>query len=247
MHLSLSRDSKGTPGDTVVITLRSKDRFDSVGVNRMELIVRFDSTLLRPLVSTNGDTSKQLAVGALLGGWSVEGEIIGAGLLRLVLEARDSTGVIDGTGEMLRIPFATFVTMGDVDTLQMESEIYLDVERANPSCLSWETSAGHVKLEMCGGDNRWIVAGLEKYALEPPHPNPFNPTTEITFALGLDGATRLEILDVIGRTVAVLVDEHLSEGGYRIAWNAGAYPSGLYYCRVTSGTWVQMVSLVLVK
>jgi hypothetical protein len=101
--------------------------------------------------------------------------------------------------------------------------------------------------DTCSLSNRGMILGLEKYALYAPNPNPFNPATEIRFTLGLDGPTRLEILDVTGKQVALLIDDHLSEGDHSITWNSGAYPSGLYYCRLQSGEWSRTVSMLLVK
>jgi hypothetical protein len=83
--------------------------------------------------------------------------------------------------------------------------------------------------------------------LKSPRPNPFNPATEIEFSLGLDGPTRLEVLNVAGERVAVLVDEYMQPGGYAVRWDAGTMPSGLYYVRLTSGVWTQVQSMVLVK
>jgi hypothetical protein len=92
-----------------------------------------------------------------------------------------------------------------------------------------------------------IEIGTANFALDQNRPNPFNPTTSISFSLGLDGPTRLEVFDAEGRAVATLVDAVLTPGTYSVTWDASDQPSGLYYYRLTSGTWSRTGVMSLVK
>ncbi|MCB2203116.1 amidohydrolase family protein [bacterium] len=65
------------------------------------------------------------------------------------------------------------------------------------------------------------------------YPNPFNPTTTITFTVPVDGSVQLTVHDVLGRTLATLVDEHRRAGQYTEQFDAAALPSGTYLCRLT--------------
>ena len=74
------------------------------------------------------------------------------------------------------------------------------------------------------------------------YPNPFNPATKIKFditslALSNTGSSErfvsLKIFDMLGREVVVLVNAKLSPGTYDFDWNASAFPSGLYFCRLS--------------
>ncbi|MBC8146032.1 MAG: T9SS type A sorting domain-containing protein, partial [bacterium] len=85
------------------------------------------------------------------------------------------------------------------------------------------------------------------YALKQNAPNPFNPSTDIQFAVGLDGETTLEVYNAIGNKVATLVDAYLVPGTYSVTWDATSYPSGLYYYRVTSGVWSRTQTMMLSK
>ena len=69
-------------------------------------------------------------------------------------------------------------------------------------------------------------------ALEPNYPNPFNPSTEIPFALPEAAHVTLTLYDVLGRTVAMLVDGPMAAGQHTARWQAHAYPSGLYLARL---------------
>lgn len=73
----------------------------------------------------------------------------------------------------------------------------------------------------------------ERIELEQNRPNPFNPRTTLRFALAKQGPVRLEIIDLAGRRVRVLVDEWLSVGPHVREWD-GRDDSGV---RVASGSY----------
>jgi hypothetical protein len=84
------------------------------------------------------------------------------------------------------------------------------------------------------------------------HPNPFNPATVIRYALPVAGDVKLEIFDVLGRRVAVLVDEYESEGYKSVEWSgkneAGeAVASGVYVYRLKVGDFAQSRKMLLLK
>jgi len=65
------------------------------------------------------------------------------------------------------------------------------------------------------------------------HPNPFNPSTTISYTLPEAGAVQIKIYDILGREVAKLVDEQKSAGKYTVQWNGSNYASGIYFYSVT--------------
>ena len=84
-------------------------------------------------------------------------------------------------------------------------------------------------------------------SLEPNFPNPFNPMTTIPFALEQSGSVTLTVHDMLGRTVAVLVDGVQPAGRHEIAWDAGSHPSGSYVYRLEAGGRTQTRVLTLLK
>lgn len=86
-----------------------------------------------------------------------------------------------------------------------------------------------------------------EYSLYENYPNPFNPTTEIRFALPESAPVSLVIYDVTGREVARLVDGTLAAGYHRVQWEASAMPSGLYLYRLTAGTYTETRRMILMK
>ena len=85
------------------------------------------------------------------------------------------------------------------------------------------------------------------FALEQNYPNPFNPSTEIGFDLNEAGHVSLKVFDVLGREVAVLVDEHLTNGAYRFTFDAAHLTSGTYVYVLSANGERQSASMVLAK
>ena len=84
-------------------------------------------------------------------------------------------------------------------------------------------------------------------ALGPNTPNPFRGQTTILFTLDAPGAVRLEILDVTGRRVALLVDETRPAGQHAAVFDARGLASGVYLCRLRAGATVAARPLLLVR
>jgi len=86
-----------------------------------------------------------------------------------------------------------------------------------------------------------------KFALEQNYPNPFNPKTVISFSIPRAENIKLEVFNLVGQRVRVLVDDHLNAGTYALHFIAKDLPSGIYYYRLTAGEFQQVKKMVLVK
>ncbi len=85
-----------------------------------------------------------------------------------------------------------------------------------------------------------------------PVPNPFNPQTELKFALAQDGLVTLDIYSLRGERLRVLVSESLTAGMHSVAWDGRSgdgrvLPSGVYVARLTAGPVVSVQRLTLVR
>jgi M6 family metalloprotease-like protein len=84
-------------------------------------------------------------------------------------------------------------------------------------------------------------------ALEQNYPNPFNPATVIPFALPEAGHVRIAVFDLLGREVAVLVNGRQEAGYHTSTFDATGLTSGAYFARMTTGSFVKTVRLMLVR
>ncbi|NOS85993.1 MAG: T9SS type A sorting domain-containing protein [Ignavibacteria bacterium] len=92
----------------------------------------------------------------------------------------------------------------------------------------------------------------QKYELLQNYPNPFNPVTKIRFNIpAFVETTRrvvsLRIYDVLGKEIAVLVNENLKPGIYEIDWNAEDIPSGVYFYSLITNEFTQTKKMVVLK
>lgn len=88
---------------------------------------------------------------------------------------------------------------------------------------------------------------MKSYALLQNYPNPFNPTTTIRFEVRSLGFVELKVYDVLGREVEVLVHEVKRAGRYEVKFDASGLSSGVYFCRLTTGTYTSAKKMLLVK
>jgi hypothetical protein len=86
-----------------------------------------------------------------------------------------------------------------------------------------------------------------QYELYQNYPNPFNPTTVISYQLAVNSYVKLKIHDVLGREVAMLVNQDLKAGTYEVTWDASGYPGGVYYYRLLANEFAETKKMVLVK
>jgi hypothetical protein len=87
----------------------------------------------------------------------------------------------------------------------------------------------------------------EVTALHQNFPNPFNPSTKISFDLRSTTRVKLEVLNILGQSVAVLLDDVRSAGSHNIEFNAEKLSSGAYFYRLTTGDVVRVKRMVLMK
>jgi hypothetical protein len=92
-----------------------------------------------------------------------------------------------------------------------------------------------------------ISLSPDKFALNQNHPNPFNPTTSISFNLPAAGQVSLKVFDISGKEVAGLVNNYLEAGRHSINFDASALSSGVYYYKLASGNNVSMRKMLLIK
>lgn len=109
---------------------------------------------------------------------------------------------------------------------------------------------GRIK-EMSAGDSPEIVNDPDavnyKYELNDNYPNPFNPSTTISYELAAAGFTTLKIYDILGKEIATLVNEKQNAGTYMVQWNASSFSSGVYFYKLQTDGFIQTKRMILTK
>lgn len=85
------------------------------------------------------------------------------------------------------------------------------------------------------------------YFISQNYPNPFNPTTKIQFGLHKEGDVKIEIFNVLGEKVKVLLDKYMSPGTYTADFNATNLSSGVYLYKMKINNFVEIKKMILEK
>lgn len=91
-----------------------------------------------------------------------------------------------------------------------------------------------------------------EFKLHQNFPNPFNPVTNIKFQIPATVETSrwdvlLAVYDILGNEIAVLANGKLAPGTYKYTWDASAFPSGVYFYRLTAGDFSNVNKMILLK
>jgi len=86
-----------------------------------------------------------------------------------------------------------------------------------------------------------------EFSLNQSYPNPFNPTTTISYSLAKDTDVMLTIYDALGNEVETIVNEQKTAGYHHINWDASAQPSGVYFYKLTTDGFTDMKKCMFLK
>jgi len=91
-----------------------------------------------------------------------------------------------------------------------------------------------------------------EFKLYQNYPNPFNPVTRIRFDVPkINGyetrSVRLTLYDMFGRELAMLINQELEPGSYKIDLDAAKYPSGLYFYKLVTHGFTDTKKMLVIK
>ncbi|MBN1559862.1 T9SS type A sorting domain-containing protein, partial [candidate division KSB1 bacterium] len=90
------------------------------------------------------------------------------------------------------------------------------------------------------------------YSLSDNYPNPFNPTTSITYTTPIKGQVRLVVYNTLGQAIHTLVDEIVAAGKHTVTWNGAndlgqQMASGVYFYTLETESFYQTKKMMLIK
>lgn len=141
-------------------------------------------------------------------------------------------------------PFATLEAFDGFTTAGAWRLRAIDNEAADTGTIGIFTI--HVTHEASPVDNGG--AGLPtEFAMSPAFPNPFNPSTQITFDVPVTTNAEMKVFNSLGQEVATLFNGQAVAGTHTLYFVADNLPSGLYFAQLTAGSFVSTQKLVLIK
>ncbi|MBK9099300.1 MAG: T9SS type A sorting domain-containing protein [bacterium] len=114
---------------------------------------------------------------------------------------------------------------------------------------AWQNAGNTTNIS---GNENHLPSG---FILSQNYPNPFNPSTKIKYSISSVIANEvkqsqivsLRVYDVLGNEIETLVDEEKSAGTYEITWYAEGLPSGVYFYRLQTGSFIETKKMLLLK
>jgi hypothetical protein len=94
------------------------------------------------------------------------------------------------------------------------------------------------------GDN---IASVTDFSLKQNYPNPFNPKTIISYSVPEESFVTIKIFDLLGREVALLLNERKTQGVYQIEFDASGLSSGIYVYSLSSGNVLLTKKMAVLK
>ena len=148
------------------------------------------------------------------------------------------------------------VAYQDVDTV-IEDEFFVQTYYKGAFSSDENRLAGWSYLSEAGlllsADNNSSTIVADKITLHGNYPNPFNPSTEISFELGQDYKTvELTVFNMVGQSVYEVSMEDMVAGFHRVTWSGSSLdgklvPSGLYLYRISTETKSVIGKMTLLK
>jgi hypothetical protein len=92
-----------------------------------------------------------------------------------------------------------------------------------------------------------VVSVILKYDLAQNYPNPYNPTTLITYSIPTSSNVILKVYNVLGKLITTLVNENQGAGIYKVNFDAGSLSNGVYFYKIQAGNYTAVKKMLLLK
>ncbi len=165
----------------------------------------------------------------------------------------------DGTSQvpyLINSSQTEFITFEDTNSIKLK--VQYSVRQQLGGIMIWEISQDLYSgkqplLETIGETVRELASVVSEptivsnYKLFDNYPNPFNPTTKLSYQLSGVSHVTLRVYDVLGRELATLVDGDKMPGKYEVEFDGGKLSSGVYFYTLAAGNFLQTKKMLLLK
>ena len=109
----------------------------------------------------------------------------------------------------------------------------------------WDSTT--VSFVLADVGNNLIESTPHTFKLNYNYPNPFNPSTKISYSIPKQSIVTLKVYDPMGNEVSTLVSEEKAAGNYEVNFNAKNLSSGIYFYKLQAGNFVETKKMILLR
>jgi len=182
--------------------------------------------------------------------------------VRFYLGDPDNGGTpLVGTGGETEVTTGNLIPSRSYDSVMMDWQVPLSIENfpriyavidpdSDEDEIQEYNNKGYRVLMVSGGVtdiNDDIDILPSDCRLHANYPNPFNATTTIRFSLPSRTAVEMAIYNILGQKVATVAESSYEAGVHQVSWDASAFSSGVYFCRLKTGDYEETRKMLLIK
>jgi len=97
------------------------------------------------------------------------------------------------------------------------------------------------------GGSDITIGTANDYKLYQNYPNPFNPTTKISYKINIEGMVVLQVYNLVGQVIKVLVSEVQAPGRYEVEFDGSEMTSGVYLYKLQINGYTSVKRMTLLK
>ena len=185
----------------------------------------------------------EVQLGGLVLGESDLLNVTGSAKLNGTLKVSLINGFIPAAGDSFVVLNTTSAITDSFVIFDIQSGLYLTIKKKRNNVTIFVDSVGTIS----SLENETDIRTITSYELSQNYPNPFNPSTTIQFALPQAAFVTLEVFNVVGERINLLVSQELNAGKYNYEWNGLTLTSGVYFYRLQAGSFVETKKMILLK
>ena len=159
---------------------------------------------------------------------------VGIGIVDIVFDKNGKLYGLSGTA-------TTNNQLVVIDTTTGAAKVVGDLGKADIQSIALDPDA------VAGVAEKFNGSIPTEFMLAQNFPNPFNPTTTVQFSIPVMSNVLLKVYDVIGREVATLAEGNHAAGVYSVQFDATSYSSGVYYYKLTAGSYSNIKKMLILK
>ncbi|ROL56964.1 hypothetical protein D9V84_05925 [Bacteroidetes/Chlorobi group bacterium Naka2016] len=165
----------------------------------------------------------------------------------LQIHMSSQTQAIKGFGTLLKFKMNTYLSDLDLVPLPVEFQV-MNLPASNYVIV--ENQPGDIKINpVCVNTARLVELASNQYYIKDVVPNPVENSATIEYSIAFEAPTTITLWNSFGEKVATLVDGILKPGVYELKFDARLMelPSGVYYCKLISGSYIGTISINITK